>query len=106
MGLFFDLLYRLLIYPLELIFEVVYTLAEKQIRDPGLSIIVLSLVMIILVLPLYMKADRLQEEAREKESRLAPAGRRIRETIAGYSIEPFHCTLMVKDLSFIFEMIY
>lgn len=103
---FWDFLYRLLIYPLELIFEVIYTISEKYIQNPGLSIIVLSLVMNILVLPLYMKADSLQEQAREKESRLAPAVRRIRETIAGYSIEPFHCTLMIKDLSFIFEMIY
>ena len=80
---FWDFLYRLLIYPLELIFEVIYTISEKYIQNPGLSIIVLSLVMNILVLPLYMKADRLQEEAREKESRLAPAVRRIRETFKG-----------------------
>lgn len=40
------------------------------IGNPGLSIIVLSLVMNFLVLPLYMRADALQEEERDMEARL------------------------------------
>ena len=58
----FEILNTLLLKPLELVFEVVYMLAYKIIENPGLSIIALSLFMNFLVLPLYMRADAIQEE--------------------------------------------
>ena len=51
---FFQILDSLLLQPLQLLFEVVYVNANRVIGNPGLSIIVLSLVMNFLVLPLYM----------------------------------------------------
>ncbi|MBQ8147522.1 MAG: hypothetical protein IJ040_01900 [Lachnospiraceae bacterium] len=48
-----NILYTILIMPLQLFFEVVYVVADKLIDNPGLSIIVLSLAINFLVLPLY-----------------------------------------------------
>ena len=42
---FFSILGTLLIRPLRLLFEVIYMMAERLIGNPGLSIIVLSLMM-------------------------------------------------------------
>ncbi|MBR5093748.1 MAG: YidC/Oxa1 family membrane protein insertase [Oscillospiraceae bacterium] len=76
-------LYRLLIGPLELFFDCLYAFSYRVLGDPGLSIIVLSLGMNILVLPLYRRADLLQAEAREKESALQPWVRHIKKTFKG-----------------------
>ena len=54
----------LLIKPLQLLFEVVFVMANRVVGDPGLAIIALSLAMNFLVLPLYRRADAMQEEAR------------------------------------------
>ena len=65
---FLNILYTLLIQPLQLFFELVYMAADWIIGDPGLSIIALSLAMNFLVLPLYRKADAMQEEERQTET--------------------------------------
>ena len=62
---FFSILGTLLIRPLRLLFEVIYMMAERLIGNPGLSIIVLSLMMNFLVLPLYRRADAMQEEEQQ-----------------------------------------
>ena len=41
---FWDILYTLLLKPLQLLFEIIYMMANRVIGNPGLSIIVLSLV--------------------------------------------------------------
>ncbi len=63
-------LYHLLIGPLELLFEVIFSFANRVIDNPGLAIIFLSLAVNFLVLPLYKRADAMQEEARETEAKL------------------------------------
>lgn len=45
------------------LFEVVYVNANRVIGNPGLSIIVLSLVMNFLVLPLYMRPTRCRKRS-------------------------------------------
>ena len=45
-------LYTLVISPLELLFEVIFTIANRIIGNEGLSIIFLSLAVNFLVLPL------------------------------------------------------
>ena len=42
---FTDVLYTVLIYPLQLLFETLYMLAQSIIGDPGISIIALSLLL-------------------------------------------------------------
>ena len=78
-----EILYQLLIGPLELFFEVVFTIANRVIDNPGLSIIFLSLAMNILVLPLYRQADKKQEEARERTQRMKPWTDHIKKTFSG-----------------------
>jgi hypothetical protein len=74
---------RLLIGPLELFFEVVFSLADHVLANPGLSIVALSLAMNFLVLPLYRRADALQAEERETEQRLARWRDHIKKTFSG-----------------------
>jgi len=69
--------------PLMLLFEVIYTVANTLIADPGLSIIALSLAMNFLVLPLYRRADALQEEERETEERLKDGVAHIKKVFKG-----------------------
>ena len=67
---FANILGTLLIRPLQLVFEVIFTIANRVVGDPGLSIIALSLAMNFLVLPLYRRADAMQEEERDRDLRL------------------------------------
>lgn len=76
-------LYSFLIGPLELFFEVVFTLAYRVLKNPGLSIIFLSLAMNFLVLPLYKRADALQAEQRSVEAKLQPWVTHIKKTFKG-----------------------
>lgn len=80
---FVTILEALLIGPLKLVFEIIFTLANRFIGHPGLAIIVLSLIMNILVLPLYRRADAMQEEARDTEARLHDGVAHIKKTFSG-----------------------
>ena len=80
---FSTFLFALLIEPLELVFEVIYVIAQRIIGNPGLSIIALSLAMNFLVLPLYRRADALQAEEQELEKRLNPSIAHIKKTFKG-----------------------
>ena len=79
---FGSMLSTLLIGPLKLIFEVIFSMVNR-LDNPGLSIVALSLCMNLLVLPLYRRADAIQDEAREAEERLSPGVRHIRSTFHG-----------------------
>ena len=80
---FWDILGTLLIKPLQLLFEVVFVMANRIVGDPGLAIIALSLAMNFLVLPLYRRADAMQEEEREMELRLHKGVAHIKKTFRG-----------------------
>lgn len=79
----FEILDTLLLRPLQLLFEVIYMVADRIIGNPGLSIIVLSLVMNFLVLPLYLRADAMQEEEKQTEMRLRKGVSHIKKTFKG-----------------------
>lgn len=76
-------LYKLLIGPLALFFEVVFALANRVLPNPGLCIIFLSLAMNFLVLPLYRRADILQAEERDREAQMKPWVDRIKRAFKG-----------------------
>ena len=78
-----DLIYALFIGPLELFFEVLYAVAFRLIGDPGLAIVALSLAMNFLVLPLYRRADAMQEAERERAKRMKRGNDHIRKTFKG-----------------------
>ena len=80
---FLTALYTLIIYPIELLFEIVFSVIFKTSGNVIVSIIILSLVFNLVVLPLYRRADRIQEEARDKEIRLAPVIKHIRQSFKG-----------------------
>lgn len=77
------MLYQIVIGPLELFFESLYSIAYSYIWDYGLTIIVLSIVMNLLVLPLYRRADEMQEEERKTEARLHKGITHIKKTFKG-----------------------
>lgn len=78
-----DVLHRLILGPLELLFDTVYTVGYRITGNPGLSIILLSLVMNLLMLPLYRRADALQEEERLQAQLLKPGIEKIRRAFRG-----------------------
>ena len=79
----FEILGTVFIGPLKLLFEVIFSTAYSIIQNPGLSVIVLSLAMNILVLPLYRRADAIQIEARDTENKLRDTVTHIKKTFSG-----------------------
>ncbi len=78
-----EILEMLLIGPLKLVFEVIFNVANRFVGHPGLAIIFLSLVMNILVLPLYKRADAVQEENRNVEAKLQARLAHIKKVFTG-----------------------
>ena len=79
----FEIIGAVLIGPLKLLFELIFSAALSVVKDPGLSIIVLSLAMNVLVLPLYKRADAIQIEARDTENKLKDVVSHIKKTFSG-----------------------
>lgn len=78
------ILYQFIFMPLQLLFELLYyLLGYKLTKDPGLSIIVLSLAVNLLVLPLYNRADAVQEAEREIDAKLRKGVEHIKKTFKG-----------------------
>lgn len=77
------ILETVLIGPLKLTFEIIFDYANRFTHHPGFAIIVLSLAVNFLVLPLYRRADAMQEESRETEARLRKGVDHIKKTFSG-----------------------
>lgn len=80
---FFDILEALTIGPLKLVFETIFSIANRIMGHPGLAIIALSLVMNVLVLPLYRQADAMQEKARDTDAKLRDGVAHIKKAFSG-----------------------
>ena len=80
---FIAIIETIFIGPLKLLFEVIFQLANRFVNHSGLSIIFLSLVMNILVLPLYRRADAMQEEARDIDAKLRDGVSHIKKMFSG-----------------------
>ncbi len=80
---FLSELYALIIGPIELVFEIIFSVLNKHIHISGVNIMLLSLVFSLIVLPLYMRADKIQEEAREQEDKLGPTIKHIKQYFKG-----------------------
>ncbi len=76
-------LYQLLIGPLVLIFEYVFAYAESFFHSVGLSILAMSLVMNVLLLPLYNRADAIQDQERAQQKKLSAWVTHIKKTFSG-----------------------
>ena len=75
---FFHLLFRLLLGPIVVLFEYVYVFSLKLTGDCALALIPLSLLVNLLCLPLYRRADAIRSRTREQERRMEPVLRHIR----------------------------
>ena len=80
---FFQYLYALIIGPIELVFKIIFSQLNKYIPVSGVCILLLSIVFSLIVLPLYMRADKIQEEAKEDEERLGPTIKHIKKYFKG-----------------------
>ena len=80
---FWSVLSSFVIGPLKLLFEVIFQAANWLVSSPGVAIIFLSLCMNLLVLPLYRRADAMQEQARDRENELRPGISHIKKTFSG-----------------------
>lgn len=76
-------LYDLFIYPIELIVEYIYSRANRIFVNPGLSIVAVSLLVNILVLPLYNKSDAMQEAERKRQESMKRWSEHIKKTFRG-----------------------
>ena len=79
----FEIIGAVLIGPLKLFFEVVFSVAYSVIQRPGPAIIILSLIVNVLLLPLYRRADAIQIEARDTEKKLKDVVTHIKKTFSG-----------------------
>lgn len=80
---FGNVLNSLILGPLTILFESIFALTNTLISNPGLSIVALSLIMNILVLPLYKRADDMQEESRLVEAKLKKGVTHIKKHFTG-----------------------
>lgn len=78
-----DILSTLLLGPLKLIFEFIFFFANKLTGHAGLSVIALSMMVNLLLMPLYKRADAMQKEARDTEAKLHDVVNHIKKTFSG-----------------------
>jgi len=78
-----NILYTVIIFPIEQIIEVVFTLIYKIFKTPGISIIGVSFAVTFLSLPLYIIAEKWQETERETIKKLKPKTDKIRQVFRG-----------------------
>ncbi len=76
-------LYNLILGPLVLLFDVIFTIFQHVTMNKGLSIVFLSLSVNFLILPLYRRADSLQEEERIRNEKLSRGVRHIKKVFKG-----------------------
>ncbi len=80
---FGSIINTLFIGPLKLVFEILFSLAYSVTENVGLSIVMLSLAINVLVLPLYRCADAMQEKAQKREAELHDGIVHIKKTFSG-----------------------
>ena len=81
---FLSLLYSFFLMPIQLVFEIVFGYAYKLTgENTGVAIIALSLAINFLVLPLYRRADVMQEEERLMEQKLRAGVSHIKKSFRG-----------------------
>ena len=80
---FIQIPYSLLIKPLEILFEYIFAVAFKGSSNPIISVTLLSLTVNLLVLPLYNRADEVQDKEHLIEQKLQKGVSHIRKTFKG-----------------------
>ncbi|MCR5275709.1 MAG: membrane protein insertase YidC [Clostridiales bacterium] len=78
-----SILYQLLLSPLTLILEAVFAAAFYVLGSCGAAIFPLSLVVNLLLLPFYNRADAIQAEERDREKKMEPFVSHIKKSFKG-----------------------
>ena len=76
-------LYTIIIRPLTLLFEFIFSASYKLIPSPFPALLLFSLVVNLITLPLYNHADRLQSQAQKKENEMRPMAEHIKKCFLG-----------------------
>ena len=76
-------LYDLILGPLILLFDFIFSVMFRMLNNEGAAIIALSLAINLLILPLYRRADAMQEEERVRLEKLKPGVDHIRKMFKG-----------------------
>ena len=79
----FHLIYQLVIYPIEILLELAYSIIYSFRHDVGMSIIGVSIVVNILLLPLYSKAEKISDYERARHKEMSPHIDHIKKTFSG-----------------------
>lgn len=79
----FSYIYQMIISPITTILEVCYTFLSKTTGNKGLSIIGLSFIVTFCTLPLYIRAEKWEEEERNVQKKLKDGIKRIKEVFKG-----------------------
>lgn len=77
------ILYLIIITPLETLFGFVFAVGSRYVHNYGLVLLLLSVIVNILVLPLYKRADAIQDEANKKEKEIEPYVKHIKKVFSG-----------------------
>ena len=77
------MIYNILIKPIELAVELIFSTAYRLTINCGISIIFVSLLINILVYPLYKRSDEIQEAAHQKQLQMQPWIDKIKKTFKG-----------------------
>lgn len=76
-------LFYIFIQPLVLLIEFIFTVMSRLFGNYGIAIIMVSVVINLLILPLYKRSDALQEQERRKQKEMEPWVKHIRRTFRG-----------------------
>ncbi len=77
------MLYEILIRPLELLLELLFSISYHLIGSYGTAIIIMSIVINSLIIPLYKRADAIQVEEEKKRKKLNKWVTHIKNTFKG-----------------------
>lgn len=79
----FSYLYLLIISPLNIMLEFLYSAIYHFIKNPGVVLVFMSIIWNILILPLYLRADALSKEQNDIENKLKKTVEHIKRTFKG-----------------------
>ncbi|MDD3403530.1 MAG: membrane protein insertase YidC [Hespellia sp.] len=78
-----NILYLIFIAPIKTLLEIVFLLMYRLVGNAGFAIIAVSLVVNILILPMYKKSDKIQEEERAKQKKMSHWIKHIKKSFKG-----------------------
>ena len=100
-------LYDIIINPLLFVYDLLFTILYRAFQNPVTSIVALSVIINLVVLPLYNKADAMQKEEQAKKKAMDPWVRHIRKHFRGdeqfmmlsayYKVEHYSPLSFVKE---------